>query len=415
MQFIVWVFILFPVLSHAFQLDWSGYYKANITFVGHDNWDVAVYGEPTPFLFYDEQQLLLKSRARISDGLQIRTNFLVGGISSPSVGDVEDSNLNTVASDVKKLAGNSVAFIDSSRKKISLNSSKLQDIRVVPTHFYVTYSSEFFQIDIGRQPFDFGLGMTYSDGFHPLAYVYDVRDALAVKVQYESFYLKPYAIVSDQNEVAGLGASFAVAGGYEVEDLTLEFLYKSKNYPLHEQVKPDFQPKMFVNSQTFNVYGKYTDGPVTVSAEWGFMDSMENSAGFAKVNWDTAFYNIQLNLLGGYVSNDRYVVNINYDPTFVFWGYYYIVNGMDPRASGPNNCIVINPYARITLADKHVISLYYTWISDKDIFNFKNHELALITEHKITEGFSWYNKFGTLFKGAKINDYGLKTEAVVSF
>ena len=413
MRFILLVVFLFPVLSQAFQLDWSGYYKANIVFVGHDNWDASIYaGEPTPFLFYDEQQLLLKSTARVSDGLQVQTNFLLGGISGPSVGNSETPD---VAKDIRKLAGNSVSFIDSSRRKISFNSSKLQDIRLLPTHLYATYSNEFVQVDIGRQPFHFGLGMTYSDGFHPLAYVYDVRDAVAFKVQYESFYVKPYAMVYSQDEVAGFGASWAVAGGYEMENLSLEVLYKAKNYQLHNQIKPDFQPKMFVDSQTFNVYGEYKEGPVTASAEWGFMDNMENSAGFAQVSWDTSFYNVQLNLLGGYVSNDKYIVNINYDPTFMFWGYYYIVNGMDPRASGPNNCVIINPYARITLMDKHVISLYHTWISDTDTFNFKNHELALIAEHKLTEGFSWYNKLGALLKGTNLHDYGFKTEAIIRF
>ncbi len=398
MRFLLLLIILFPILSSAFQLDWSGYYKANVAFIGHGSWDPAVYqsvGETTPFLFYDEQQLFLNAKAHISDGLLFQTNFLLGSVDRSS--------------------GNSVGFIDSSRRKISLKSFQLKDIRLLPTHFYATYSNEFVQVDIGRQPFNFGLGMTYSDGFHPLAPAYDVRDALAVKIQHESFYIKPYAIVHSQDEVAGFGASWAVAGGYEADNMTAEFLYKSKNYKMYELESTTFSPKPFVNSHTFNLYGEYTEGPITASAEWGFMDSTANSAGFAHVSWNTSFYNTKLTFIGGYVSNESYVVNINYDPTFMFWGYYYIVSGIDRSVSGPNNCFILAPYASVDITDKHTAYLYHVWISDNDTLNFKNHELSFITKHKIAKGFSWFNKFGVLFKGSNLSDYGIKTEAIISF
>ena len=49
--------VLCPVLAGAFQLDWSGYYKANALFLG----DPIVHGENnTPFLFKGDQQLFSK-------------------------------------------------------------------------------------------------------------------------------------------------------------------------------------------------------------------------------------------------------------------------------------------------------------------------------------------------------------------
>ncbi|MDE0151694.1 MAG: hypothetical protein OXK80_04255 [Bdellovibrionales bacterium] len=394
MRFLILFFILFPVLSHSFQLDWSGYFKANALYVKGDGTEMDA---GVPFLFFNEQRLFLKSTARVSDGVSVRSNFLLGS--------------------VDRSAGNQTAFSDSSRRKVIFNSWKPLDIRLIPSHFYATYSNEFLQVDMGRQPFSFGLHMTYSDGFNPLSVVYDVRDALSVKVQYESFYLKPYAIIYNQNEINGTGASFAVAGGYGADKITAEFLYKSKNYVLQtpQNERVGFQPKPLIEAETLNLYGEYKEGPLSVSAEWGFMDNVDKSAGFGHVSWQTAFYNTSLNLIGGYISNG-YDVNLNYDPTFTLWGYFYYVSGIEQAERiGPQHCFVLAPYITTNLTDKHTISLYHAWIADQDALNFKSHELSLITGHKIADGFSWYNKFGAVLQGASVSDFGIKTEAIISF
>ena len=392
MRCIVLFFVLFPVLASAFQLDWSGYYRANALYMKGDG---TLLDANSSFLFYNEQQLVLQSTARVSDGVSVQSNFLIGS--------------------VDRSAENKAEFKDSSRRKVVFSSWKPLDVRLIPTHFYATYSNEFLQVDMGRQPFSFGLHMTYSDGFHPISYVYDVRDALSVKIKYESFYLKPYAIIYNKNEVSGVGSSFAVAGGYETDNINAEFLYKSKNYVIKEQeANPEFKVKPLIEEQTLNVHGQYKEGPLTVAAEWGFMDNMNKSAGFGQVSWQTAFYNASLNLIGGYISNG-YDVNLNYDPTFTFWGYFYYVNDMEYKSIGPQNCFILTPYVKFDLTDNHNVLVLHTWISDKDTLNFKNHELALITEHKIADGFSWFNKFGALLKGAGVSDFGVKTEAVVKF
>ena len=293
---------------------------------------------------------------------------------------------NFILGNVGQTPDNQPAFFGSSREKPIFKGSNPLDVRVFPTHFYATYSNEFLQVDFGRQPFSFGLHMTYSDGFHPLMPAYDVRDAVAIKIQYESLYIKPYVIVYNQNEVSGYGGSLALAGGYKADGVTAEFLYKSKNYMVHKNENPAFVSKPLIDAQTLNVYGKYTEGPVTASAEWGFLENPENSAGFAQVSWDTSFYNTSLGLIGGYISS--YDISLNYDPTFMFWAEFYALSGIDGKgAMGPTNCFVLSPFAIVDLTDKHSVTVLHVWMSDKNSLNLKTMSFLLLQSIKLQRAF----------------------------
>lgn len=399
----IFLVMLFPVLSSAFQLDWSGYYKAKAGYIRGDGTKMASIKkdkagnivEGNPLHFYGEQQLALYSTARVSDGLQVRTNFLVGNVE-------------------KK--GNYAKYVDSSRYKISVRNYRLADIYLLPTHFYATYSNEFFKLDIGRQPFNFGLGITYSDGFSPLLPMYDVRDAVAVTVEYDSFYLKPYAIVYNYDQSSTrAGASFAAAGGYKTDNITAEILYKSKNYVIQSEKKEgEFEVKPFIEEETLNVYGEYKEGPLTVSAEWGFMDNVNKSSGFGHASWQTDFYNANLNLIGGYISNNHNV-NPNYDNTLFTWDYFYHLNDRKKTSNTPQNTFLLVPYITFDVMEDHNILLLHAWVSDQDTLNFKTHDLLLIVTHTIADGFSWANKFGTTLKGASVSDFAIVTEAIIKF
>ena len=440
---IVLFFILLPSLAGAFQLDWSGHYRARATYL-HGDVTVEEFGRSG--LLYGRQYAAFNSTARVSDGLSLQSNFLLSGFNFSTDNQVDKKDSS------KHKHPHQVPFFNSSRGKSNVDSRALQDVRLLPAHFYATYSNEFFQVNVGRQPFDFGMGLTYSGGWDdPLLPFYDVRDAVAVKVQYESFYLKPYAIIHNKSEVSDIGAAFAVAGGYKTDNITAEILYKSKNYVVSEKqatqeaapvVSPEatvpvgvenpvqdevaFKSKPLVEESTLNVYGKYKEGPLTAAVEWGFMSNdVKRSAGFGSLSWKTDFYNTSFNVIGGYIS-DNYDLNLNLDYTLLFGSYFYPLNGRTSpskseenkqRSTGefPMNCFVFIPYVSFDLTDNHNVILFHAWVSDKDTFNFKGHDVGIVAQHKIAEGFKWTNTAGALLKGASVSDFLLQTNIVVSF
>ena len=460
MRCIVLFFILFPALASAFQLDWSGYYRARATYL---RGDITLDEKKTNQMIYGRQYAVFNSTARISDGLSLQSNFLLSGF------DFSTHNQADKKEASKHDHPHQASFLNSSRYKSNVDSRKVQDVRFLPTHFYATYSNEFVQMDIGRQPFGFGLGITYSEGTDPLLPMYDVRDAVSVKVQYESFYVKPYAIIYNQDEFFGYGASFAVAGGYKTDNITAELLYKSKSYAVgvkevevpaapptpapapaaapslgqpqvaavpaagtenqqaqnKKEADPVFKSKPLMEGSTLNVYGEYKEGPLTAAVEWGFMDNdMKKSAGFGSFSWKTGFYNTSFNLIGGYISG-HYDLNMNYDWTLLLSGYLYPLSGAEHPSKArqkttstgdfPTNCFVLTPYISFDLTDKHSILVFHAWISDQAALNFKSNDVGVITTHKLAEGFKWTNTLGAIFKGASVSDFLIQTSAVVTF
>ena len=456
---IVLFFILFPALASAFQLDWSGYYRARATYLRGlgDEGGMTFKENKTKQMLYGRQYAAFNSTARISDGLSLQANFLLSGFDFSTHNQADKKEI------AKHKHPHQAMFLNSSRYKSNVDSRKMQDVRFLPTHFYTTYSNEFLQVDMGRQPFGFGLGITYSEGMDPLLPMYDVRDAVAVKIQYESFYVKPYAMIYNQDEFSGYGASFAVAGGYKTDNITAELLYKSKSYavgvkeeetpmptpsvpPLvpqtaapgsvvpggteqqaqnNKEEDPVFKSKPILEGSTLNVYGKYKEGPLTAAVEWGFMDNdMKKSAGFASFSWKTDFYNTSLNLIGGYISG-HYDLNLNYDWTLLLSTYLYPLTETEHPSKSrqktastggfPTNCFVLTPYISFDLTDKHQVLVFHVWVSDQDALNFKSNDVGVVTTHKLAEGFKWVNTVGAVLKGASVSDFLVQTSAVVTF
>ena len=411
---VVLLFISFPVLAGAFQLDWSGDYKARAAYARGEMTlkSNEKDNNKAPFGFYGRQQLVLNSKALVSDGLSVQTNFLLGSATSLSKNKADEKDAT------KHTHPHQTTFTGSSRNQARVQSSALQDILLVPTHFYVTYSNEFLQMDMGRQPFSFGIGLTYSDGVGPFFFpVYDVRDAVSVKVQYEPFYVKPYFIIHNQDEFSGTGVAFAAAAGYETDNITAEVLYKSKNYVMQKTENPDFKSKPLIDEQTLNVHGKYKEGPLTAQVEWGFMaNDMKKSAALGTVSWKTDFYNTSFNVIGGYISD--YDMNPNVDYTGLLSGYHYHINDISkPEDVGlfPRNVFVVAPYVTFDLTEKHSVLVLHAWLSDQDTLNLKAHDLGVVATHKIKKNFSWSNTFIGLMQGFGISDFYLRTQAVLSF
>ena len=391
----VFAVLFLPFFAWSFQMDWSGYYKAEGVFV-HDTDKKRV--SPQGYEAYGEQQLSLNAVSRISDGLLIQSHFMLGGAE---------------------------AYLASSRRKPRVLSTDFNSIRLYPAQFYSRWTHEFFQLDIGRKAFHFGLGMSYSAGSHFSDVVYDVRDSISLKIQHNSFYVKPYAILYkkekslDDSVSSGspLNAAIALQGGYLSESLGFEFLYKSPIYNSKNLSGP------YVRLNTLNVHGYYKKSFYKIAAEWGYQgsyqESVNNSAGVLSAELDTKLKGLSLSLHGGFAS-DNYIINPNYNPTFMFWDYFYLSANIpqEDHKGGLSGCLAVSPTISYSFNENYSLSLSHSWMSPRKTLSFKNHELLVAAVYDSKKGFSWINKAGVLLMNSSLpkpSDIGVLTRFVISF
>ena len=400
---IIFFVFLCPLFSFAFQLDWSGKYRVDGIYL-HD-WDKKApenFQHPLKYLIYTRQVLRLGTKAYISDGLlfQLKTNLYV-----PSF-------------DFNK------SILDHSRDHDGVVSLRPGHPALIPTHFYGTYIGEFFKLDFGRQPFHFGLGMTYSEGDGLTDIVYDVRDGLSLEVRKDAFYVKPYALVLPNN----YGLDGALQAGYRTDSLKLEFLYntfliKAKRFqpPSAEGSENPFERVVHLNSEflnqnpfyprnTINAYGFYKIlDSLQLSAEWGSSlngSQIHSMSAVGELHWKTPFYNSSVALQGGAVGlNNTYTLNPNYNPSFLLWDYYYLKSGQSN--TGLTNCyfMTFNPSA--SLGDYFNLSAAYTWLSG-------GHDFFVGFKYK-NKGFVWDNKIGAGLLDKNTRFIGALTRLAVSF
>ena len=400
-RFRIWILflVLFPIFSWGFQLDWSGYYLGSI-FYEYNLSDKQSFISP-------EQHLLMNSTARVSDGLSVNSRFLLG--------------FNKMSTSGFSRAKNHI-----SNTEDAVLNSNAQSFHLNPVYFYAQYNNEFMQVEYGRLPFSFGLGLTYSAGDHFLETAYDVRDGISLKIEYNSFYLKPYGIIyfKEQfgDQIVGKGREFAFAleAGYETKDLETRVLHKTAIMNTLSD-KINFLKSPYRPESTTNIFGRYNyNESLSFSAEWGSQGAgWSQYAATLGLDWQTNFHSLALNLIGGYVT-ENYMTNTNWPPSFMLWDYFYIPMGKDKKdhSSGLSNAIAFYSSASLDLGDYFNVSLAHVWMADKSNVNIANHELQAVLTYDSKKGFQWENKFGYIFmkeNSKNKNHIGLRSAAVVHF
>ncbi len=378
--------ILFPIYSWAFQLDWSGYYLGKVYY------DYNLSEKISQFAV--EQYMLMDSVARVSDGLSVNSRLLLGF--------------------------NKPATFGFSRTKNFIHSSNTQIIQFNPVYFYTRYNNEFVQLEFGRMPFDFGLGLTYSSGDHFLEPAYDVRDGVSIKIEYDSFYVKPYGIVyfkeqiGDQEIGTGRDFSLALEVGYKEKGLEIGALHKTKIMNSFNDLS-SFENSPYRSESTTNVFGHYDYEPFSFSAEWGSQEEWNQHAGVLQADWKTKFHSLVVSLVGAYVTED-YVANANWNPSFILWDYFYFVLGetSEGHSLGLNDSIVISPSLNFDLMDNFNVRLVHIWITNRSNKNMKNHELQTVLTYDSKKGLKWENKFGFILIENR-NRVAARSSAVVHF
>ena len=81
---------------------------------------------------------------------------------------------------------------------------------ILPSQFYVDYQEEFFKVRLGRAPYHFGLGTTYSATNNPFEHWISLYNQMSLHVEYNSFYLQP-AILHGPNLDSSVEGQFLLA------------------------------------------------------------------------------------------------------------------------------------------------------------------------------------------------------------
>ena len=391
MKHIIIIIAFLPIFSGAFQLDWSGYYLSRIQHTR--DLEEEKYNNSV------EQHLRMDSVARVSDGLQLNLRFFLGSSEKASLGMAHIKNF--------------------------ISYSDIQDITLNPVHFYSQYNTEFMQLSIGRMPFHFGLGLTYSVGDHFAEPVYNNRDGVSIRLEYDNFYIKPYGLVYSKENIngqdIGTGNDFAVAleAGYSSKDMSLGILHKTAIMNSNNDLT-SFSNSPYRPDSTTNIFVEYTHSDLSVSAEWGSQKEWSQYAVVLQADWKTPFDSVVLGVAGAYVT-EEYETQPNWNPSFILWDYFYLVvgNTVENHTWGLNDAVVFSPSVKIEIKENVDLSLAYVWMTDRSNMTIKNNELRAAMTYDSQKGFVWANEAGFILmensNQESNNRLSVRSSAVIFF
>jgi hypothetical protein len=160
----------------ANQIDWSGGYRFEYLQI-----DRPSLGTPYQRKEYGMHFLYLSPRLIVSDGIQVVTRFDVMGDGGSSY----NSYLGSVWGQ-----GNSDSTKPTSKSNTLGRNSASSNIRA--SQMYFNLSQENASLILGRAPFDFGIGMSYSVGNGLFDHWNSNRDQVSYKMLVDNMILMPF-------------------------------------------------------------------------------------------------------------------------------------------------------------------------------------------------------------------------------
>lgn len=187
---------LLSTSAQAMSLDWSGGYRFEWTEV-----DRPTLGTPGGRKAYGLNSLYLSPKIIAADGVNIISRFdILNSRDYPNsqMGEIWGLNTNTTGAAASSNQGTT-------------------DLKV--TQLYLNLSQEYGSLIVGRAPFEFGLGMTYSAGRGAFDHFYDTRDVVAYKIIVGDWFFMPM-LGRKQSTDFGQGGTITTLGAqlqYESE------------------------------------------------------------------------------------------------------------------------------------------------------------------------------------------------------
>ena len=232
-------FFIFSFSSWSLNLDWSGWTR----------WEGYYQQDSSNHSYYGNYHFVLQPKIHVVDGLNIigRLDLSVLGESSLS------------SSPIERQTG--FVFIYG-------ENSKQQDLKSHPlflrfSQIYIDYQAEFFTIRLGRAPYHFGMGTTYSASQNPFQHWISIYNQAVLYFEYSAFYFQPAVLHQEASSLSGAdqakegtGIQLAYPEGGPVLGLAQAGLL-NEFWKLEALYQYDF----FKNHSFMEVFGRYEQTP----------------------------------------------------------------------------------------------------------------------------------------------------------
>ncbi|WP_374029244.1 hypothetical protein [Bdellovibrio bacteriovorus] len=183
---------LLSTTANAMSLDWNGGYRFEWTEV-----DKPSLGSPSERKAYGLNYLYLSPKIIAADGVNIISRFDIMNSSNANP-DYQNSQLG----EIWGLNQNTSAATSTNQGSVAVRTSQL----------YLNVNQEYGALIVGRAPFDFGLGMTYSSGKGAFDHWYDTRDMVAYKVVIGDWFIMPMIGRKASTNGYGQGGTISTLG-----------------------------------------------------------------------------------------------------------------------------------------------------------------------------------------------------------
>lgn len=268
------LFLFFGLSAWSVSFDWSGWTRVE-----------GYYQNSPNHNYYGNYHFVLNPSIHVMDGLSV-----TGRLDLSLFGEtLFPASLN------ERQTGFVLTYADSEQKKL-----KSHQLFLRPSQIYMDYQNEFLKLRLGRAPFHFGLGVTYSASQDPFQHWMSVYNQAALYMEYSRFYFQPALLHHEFNDKAAP----LLQAGILNEEWSLEALYQY-----------DFKDNSFV--EFFGKYEKLNWG-LKGSALYGFIDNTNMLVAleaFIQVPFKVPF---QVELKAGGAFGDS-AFHPNYDLALLFW------------------------------------------------------------------------------------------------
>ena len=175
--------------------------------------------------------------------------------------------------------------------------------QILLPYVFVEYQNELFQVQIGKMPYHFGIGLSYFDDEVLFSNWASYTTGISFYFQHANYYLQPRVFIN-QNEKEFVGL---VEAGLEFEDWDIEGFYK---YDFSTQIsQTEFFARLLKDNWDLKLSGSYVfqdDLSLALAAEW---------------DRDIHFGFISKALLkAGYVSS-QFSLHPNYNLSLISWNF----------------------------------------------------------------------------------------------
>lgn len=391
---------LFPIPSWSLTIDWEGFSRVE-----------AYYSKDENKNYYGNLHFVLKPEIQVIDGLSV---FFRADLYSFEK-DRDVLNLLLSQQSIQQQTG--YVFLNNNKDLQAQASSLFLNLSQV----YIQYKTDILKLKIGRAPYHFGLGLTYSAKTNPFNHWVSVLNQATLYFEYFQFYFQPSVFYTSSSQFAAV-----LQGGIASDNWKVEALYHH-GLSVDGKITPvDETTNTVVNStdvtkssrSTFlEVFGTHKKSIIEnkLSVIYSFKDSADVALAYEGILELPINLSPQLELKAGYVPADL-SFHPNYDVALLLWnrlvttadktsniaqGKISDVAYFSPRISfkAQNDTLKITP----------IISVDYR-LSNKTF----HYELDIQAIYKLERKFSVLLQGGLLKSADKIN-YGLLAQAAVTF